>query len=136
MLPALPHTSLLPRAKLLTLQSLTLKMPAKLILESTFWVIDIPPPIPSHSCPSSHHLSAPLCFPSVSFAIFVHWSVLGAETAGRAWIYFFLETSGHPYSRDPLTFFFKSCLCSCTLWASSSSTSSAPYIPNCLSLPQ
>lgn len=84
--------------------------------------------------PPSPHPFAPLHFLPVSFILSAHWSVSGAETPGRLWICCFLETPGHSFSRDPLTSFSKSSLCSCALWAPSSS--SASCIPNCHRLPQ
>lgn len=67
----------------------------------------------------SHHSSTLSCFLSVSFVLF------GGETTGGVWIHSFLETPNPPYSRDPLTFSFKSFFCSCSLWLSSSSSSSS-----------
>lgn len=138
-LPAIPLTSLLViHWDKWLLQALTLeKMPAELILESIlkFWVIDILPSIPSTlSSPPSPHPPSPLCFFFVSLILSAHWSVFGADTPGRVWICSFLETSGHPHSRDPLTFCFESFLCSRALWASFSF--SASNIPNCHSTPQ
>lgn len=115
----------------------TLNLPANLISDNTLVLGHLYSTFHSLLWFLPSHPSAPLCLLFVSFLLSYHWPIFRAETSGRVWICFFLETSGQPCSRDPFTFSFKSCLFTFALWAaSSSSSSSASYIPNCLSLPQ